>query len=80
MDKFDDIDYWKGIILYGLNQATYKIALGKTLLELAAHGNDVVEWSHLSKVYLDNYIERLESTDLPQQNNPTRTHSRIEKF
>ena len=36
MDKFEDVDYWKGIVLYGLNQATYKIALGKTILELAS--------------------------------------------
>jgi len=33
--KFGNVDYWKAIILYGLNVATYKIALGKTLLELA---------------------------------------------
>jgi hypothetical protein len=42
MEQFDDSDYWKGIVLYGLNQATYKIALGKTILELASAGNEVV--------------------------------------
>jgi len=30
-DAFSTEDYWKALILYGLNQATYKIALGKTL-------------------------------------------------
>ena len=29
-NQIDDNDYWKGVILYGLNQATYKIALGKS--------------------------------------------------
>jgi hypothetical protein len=72
MGKFDDIDYWKGIVLYGLNQATYKIALGKTILELASAGNEVVSWELLSKVYLDNYIERLKLSDAPQQNNPSK--------
>lgn len=72
MDRFEDIDYWKGIVLYGLNQATYKIALGKTLLALANEGKEVVDWNRLSKVYLDIFVERLSNTDLPQQNNPTR--------
>lgn len=38
MDNFKDIDYWQGIILFGLNQATYKIALGKTIIEIASDG------------------------------------------
>lgn len=72
MDDFEDIDYWKGIVLYGLNQATYKIALGKTILELADEGKETISWDKLSKVYLDNYIERLNNNDFPQQNNPSR--------
>lgn len=70
--QFEDIDYWKGIVLYGLNNATYKIALGKTLLQLAEEGKENIDWYHLSKVYLDNYIERLASDALPQQSNPNR--------
>ena len=31
VDSYSNRDYWKAIILYGLNNATYKIALGKTL-------------------------------------------------
>ena len=49
MKDFEDIDYWKGIVLYGLNQATYKIALGKTILELAETGKDTVDWNLLSQ-------------------------------
>jgi hypothetical protein len=33
---YSNRDYWKAIIRYGLNNATYEIALGKTLLELAS--------------------------------------------
>ena len=72
MDKFEDVDYWKGIVLYGLNQATYKIALGKTILELASEGKETIEWHQLSKVYLDTYIERLKTSVNPQQSNPSR--------
>ena len=72
MDKFKDIDYWKGIVLYGLNQATYKIALGKTIIELTSLGKESIEWNQLSKTYLDNYIARLKKNPFPQQNNPAR--------
>jgi hypothetical protein len=72
MDKFEDVDYWKGIVLYGLNQATYKIALGKTILELASQKKEAIDWDQLSKVYLDTYIERLKSNYNPQQSNPSR--------
>lgn len=72
MSKFEDIDYWKGIVLYGLNQATYKIALGKTIIELTSLGKESIEWNQLSKAYLDNYIARLNKNPFPQQNNPAR--------
>lgn len=72
MHKFEDIDYWKGIVLYGLNQATYKIALGKTIIELTSLGKESIEWNQLSKTYLDNYIARLKKNPFPQQNNPAR--------
>jgi len=72
LNKFEDIDYWKGIILYGLNQATYKIALGKTIIELAQDGKQIVTWEDLSKKYLDNYIDRLSLDKKPQQSNPAR--------
>ena len=72
MYKFEDIDYWKGIVLYGLNQATYKIALGKTIIELASLGKENIDWNQLSKTYLDNYILRLKEEAFPQQNNPAR--------
>lgn len=72
MNRFDDIDYWKGIVLYGLNQATYKIALGKTIIELSSLGKEIIDWNLLSRTYLDNYILRLKEDPFPQQNNPAR--------
>jgi hypothetical protein len=66
-ESFSDKDYWKGIVLYGLNTATYKIALGKTLLEFANAGENIVPWDDLSKVYLEGYLERLTDERKPQQ-------------
>jgi hypothetical protein len=76
---FEDSDYWKGIILYGLNQATYKIALGKTLIELVLQNKQVVDWFDLSKSFFDNYIERFNDEHLPQQSNSARI-TKVEKI
>lgn len=72
LQKFEDLDYWKAIVLYGLNAATYKIALGKTILELANAGKSEIEWNTLARQYLDNYIVRLAENPKPQQSNPSR--------
>jgi hypothetical protein len=70
--NFDDADYWKAIVLYGLNQATYKIGLGKTIIELASEGANEIDWSTLSVAYFNTYLQRLTKNPLPQQNNPSR--------
>jgi hypothetical protein len=70
--EFEDRDYWKGIVLYGLNSATYKIALGKTLLALAGRGAVEVPWSDLSREFLEQYLQRLNEQVRPQQGNPKR--------
>ncbi|KAA9327228.1 HNH endonuclease [Hymenobacter busanensis] len=71
--KFSEAEYWNGIILYGLNAATYKIALGKTLLDLTQRNQQVVTWDALSQAYLDNYLSRLAAAQaMPQQSNPAR--------
>ncbi len=78
-NQFDDNDYWKGVILYGLNQATYKIALGKSLIELTSLNKEVIDWSELSKSFFDNYIDRFKNEHLPQQSNSSRI-TRVEKI
>ena len=71
--KFSDVEYWKAIILYGLNSATYKIALAKTLLKLGREEQTAVSWDHLAQSFLDQYITRLDKEDaMPQQSNPSR--------
>jgi hypothetical protein len=68
MTDFSTKDYWKALILYGLNQATYKIALGKTLLSLANSGQSTVPWDLLSKEFFLQYQQRLtQESPMPQQ-------------
>ncbi|WP_313706129.1 HNH endonuclease domain-containing protein [Massilia sp.] len=72
-DDFSATDYWKALILYGLNQATYKIALGKTLLSLSAQGYNRVSWDILASEFFELYRSRLDVADpLPQQATPGR--------
>lgn len=71
--KFSEQEFWNGIILYGLNAATYKIALGKTLLDLSEQQQEVVTWDTLSRIYFNNYLTRLSGERaMPQQSNPLR--------
>lgn len=54
-DDFSATDYWKALILCGLNQATYKIALGKVLLSLSAQGYNRVPWDVLASEFFELY-------------------------
>lgn len=68
MSVFSAEDYWRAIILYGLNQATYKIALGKSLIALCEKDKTVFDWSELSSEFLRQYRHRLNSANpMPQQ-------------
>ena len=75
-EYFSPSDCWKALILYGLNQATYKIALGKTLLTLSAKGYNRVPWDVLASEFFEQYRSRLDVPDrMPQQATPGRqTH------
>lgn len=72
MNNFNSQDYWQAIVLYGLNAATYKMALATVLLESARKGETALDWGELSSRYLREYITRLEDNPQPQQSNPSR--------
>ena len=71
VDKFSNEDIWKGIILFGLNAATYKMALAKTLFEFSRKKQLTAEWDELADSFLKQYINRLANSQMPQQSNPT---------
>ena len=70
--SFENEDIWKGIILFGLNAATYKMALAKGLLDFVRQGQSHITWEELSRSFLKQYQDRLKSAQSPQQGNPHR--------
>jgi hypothetical protein len=62
---------WRAIILYGLNTATYKIALGQCLRTFAQDGRDQIPRDELAAAFLSVYRDRLQ-TDRPQLGHPGR--------
>jgi len=69
---FNPDDYWKAIILYGLNAATYKMALAKCLLNFAKYPKTVISWGELAEAFYSQYKHRLADYQMPQQSNPGR--------
>jgi 5-methylcytosine-specific restriction endonuclease McrA len=53
--------YWRGIILFGDNVATYKFALGRSLLQLATQGKTQVTLQELAVPFSAALVEHLDS-------------------
>lgn len=68
-----DYDYLRGIILFGQNQASYKFALGKSLLELASQGREAVSLDELAVPFSKHVCAHL-------QNAPKQGHSKKSEF
>lgn len=56
-------DYWRSIILFGRNSATYKFALAKSLLELAPSGKTFITWEELAVPFSRCITEHLQQCD-----------------
>ena len=68
MNRFIHIDpgldaYWRSIILFGRNVASYKFALGKTLLELAARGETDPKLEDLAPPFAEHLCAHLKAND-----------------
>jgi len=66
-------DYWRGIILYGRNVASYKFALAKALLELKPQSGQLIKLSDLAPSFAINISEHIKSA-------PKQTTSKSSKF
>lgn len=64
-------DYWRAIVLYGANVATYKIALAICLMRFAEQDKTQVTMNELAQAFFQAYRQRL-ANGLPQQSNPAR--------
>lgn len=69
--KFKEKDYWRAIILYGLNTATYKIALGQSLFNFVNNNKTIVTIEELANEFFELYRDRVKR-GMPQLNLPNR--------
>lgn len=60
-------DYWRGIILFGKNVASYKFALAQSLLELAPRGKSLITLEELAEPYAWHTLEHLRLCDRQSQ-------------
>jgi 5-methylcytosine-specific restriction endonuclease McrA len=60
LNKSPGLDsYWRGLILFGANTASYKFAFSKALLELKPQGGDLLKLEDLAPVYARHLVEHL---------------------
>ena len=69
---FTEKDFWRAVILYGLNTATYKMAFAKSLDHFVSLGKSDVPRRELAEVFFNLYLDRLKN-GMPQLDQPGRT-------
>jgi 5-methylcytosine-specific restriction endonuclease McrA len=52
-------NYWRAVILFGLNVASYKFALAKTLIELSTQENQSIKLAELAEPFSRHIVEHL---------------------
>jgi hypothetical protein len=62
-------NYWRAVILFGQNVASYKFALAKSLIELSNERQDLVKLEDLAEPFSRHIIEHLAE---PQNKPPPR--------
>ena len=73
-------NYWRSIILFGRNVASYKFALGKSLLELAQRGAEIVTLDILAEPFSRNLCEHLQLADRQATSRSSRFLDACRKF
>ena len=68
MSEFYEIEpslenYWRAVILFGRNVASYKFALAKSLYDLKAEGNTVITLDQLAQPFSQHICEHLKLVD-----------------
>ncbi|HKD05904.1 MAG TPA: hypothetical protein VKB79_08375 [Bryobacteraceae bacterium] len=66
-------NYWRAVILFGQNVASYKFALAKSLIELSANAGEKVRLEELAEPFSRNLLEHLAKS-------PKQATSRSSKF
>ena len=68
MSQFTEVqptleNYWRAVILFGRNVASYKFALGHSLLEFAGRGNEVITLEDLAEPFSRHICNHLQIAD-----------------
>ena len=80
INDFSSSDCWRALVLYGLNTATYKIVMAKTLLKFAQADLSLVPWNELSRVFFEEYRDRLENNGGMPQSNLQNRRTKMERI
>ena len=56
-------DYWRGIVLFGRNVASYKFALAKALLEINPQSGQLLKLSDLAPSFAGHIAQHLKQAD-----------------
>lgn len=73
-------DYWRSIILFGRNVASYKFALAKSLLEIAPQGKSIITLEELSEPFSRHITEHLKIADKQTTSRSSRFLDACRKF
>jgi hypothetical protein len=73
-------NYWRSIILFGRNVASYKFALGKSLLNLAQQGTEIVTLDQLAEPFSRSICEHLLLADKQVTSRSSRFLKTCRKF
>ena len=85
MPTFFDSDlslpsFWRSIILYGKNSASYKFALAKSLIELSKNKSDLIKIEDLSIPFSKNLCEHLKINEKQITSKNSKFLENLKKF
>ncbi len=76
----DDETYWRSIILFGRNVASYKFALARSLFEVAQCDNDLVKLEELAEPFSRNICQHIHDAPIQATSKSSRFLEACKKF
>jgi len=73
-------NYWRSVILFGRNVASYKFALSKSLIDLSQTQSDLITLDDLAVPYAKNICDHLKETDKQATSSSSRFLDECRKF
>jgi len=73
-------NYWRSVILFGRNVASYKFALAKALIDLSSSKNDLITLDDLAVPFAKHICDHLQKTDKQTTSSSSRFLDECRKF